>query len=79
MKLDRIKKVAETTNPELVNKLLANDWVLLEVYKHDYYGDPFPCEQVYYVLGTENPDAKIEEPNTDTKVDKYVEVMKSNS
>lgn len=38
---------------ETVNKMLKNGWVLLEVYKADNYGGPYPLEHAYYVLGRE--------------------------
>ena len=53
MELHKIKQVTETHDVETVNKMLENGWVLLEVYKADNYGGPYPLERAYYVLGRE--------------------------
>ena len=53
MELHKIKQVTETHDVETVNKMLKKGWVLLEVYKADNYGGPYPLERAYYVLGRE--------------------------
>ena len=67
MKLHDIKKVTETRDLEIVNKMLDDGWVLLAVSKFDSYGAPYPQESVYYSLGTSDPTAdpsKYEKPSS---------------
>ena len=47
MELHKIKQVTETHDVETVNKMLKKGWVLLEVYKADNYGGPYPLERAY--------------------------------
>ncbi len=65
MELHEIKRVTETRDLEIVNKMLDDGWVLLAVSKFDSYGGPYPQENVYYSLGTSDPTAdpsKYENP-----------------
>lgn len=59
MKLHKIKRVEEIRKTASVNKMLSDGWVLLDIYKVDTYGGPYPCEEIFYVLGNENPDAEV--------------------
>lgn len=65
MELHEIKRVTETRDLEIVNKMLDDGWVLLAVSKFDSYGGPYPQESVYYSLGTSDHTAdpsKYEKP-----------------
>lgn len=67
LKLHDIKKVTETRDLEIVNKMLDDGWVLLAVSKFDSYGGPYPQETVYYSLGTSDRTAdpsKYEKPSS---------------
>ena len=65
MELNEIKKVTQISDPDIVNKMLDDGWVLLAVSKFDSYGGPYPQESVYYSLGTSDHTAdpsKYEKP-----------------
>lgn len=57
LELNEIKKVTQISDPDIVNKMLNDGWVLLAVSKFDSYGGPYPQEIVYYSVGTADPAA----------------------
>lgn len=52
MELDQIKRVFETSDYTLADKMLRDGWVLLSVFKKDVSGHPTqPDEKAFYSLG----------------------------
>lgn len=57
MELDQIKRVFETSDYTLADKMLLDGWVLLSVFKKDIYGHPTqPDEKTFYSLGATTVD-----------------------